>query len=99
MKRPVTKKAERMLFNLIFETKENIKFVGNADWTWANNPIDERENESLLKDMLRLAESKIEYIERDKKLNIISAEKAEINSMAMEIVREHINRRLLTYKE
>jgi len=99
MKRLVSKKAERMLCALIFETKENIKFIGNDDWGWENTPVDECENESLLKDMLRSVENKIGHIEIDKKLNIISAEKAEINSKAFEIVRKHLNRRLLTYKE
>jgi len=92
-----SKKSQKLLDNLLTETRLMIKRHGNADWKWANTPVEESETRSLIRDMLRLIESKVRYFETDKKF--MSVEKAEIVEAAIKIVHNHILDRLATYAD
>ena len=99
MKRFVSKKSENMLRSLMVDTREMIISQGNADWAWSNTYLSEDETENVVRDMLRLLESKTRDVEIKKRLNIITSEKAELETSVIKIVCKRLENRMATYRE
>ena len=99
MKRFVSKKSENMLRSLMVDTREMIISQGNANWSWSNTYLREDETENAVRDMLRLLESKAADIANYRRFNIITSEKAELETSVIKIVRKRLENRMATYRE
>jgi len=99
MTRLVSKKSEKMLETLISQTRDMILSNGNADWKWHNSYLSETETLNTIHDMISLLKSKTRFLETDKKLNIITPEKAELEASVLKIVRKRLEERIAVYME